>query len=108
MYEDGKLESHEGAWRSGLGGAKFGLMMPGQPELGRRYHQEVAPHVAMDRAEIVSLDESVETPAGRFEHCLKAEETTPIEKGREYKVYARGVGLVKDADLSLVSHGTGH
>jgi hypothetical protein len=106
MYEDGKVESHEGSWRSGSDGARFGLMIPGTPAVGMRYQAEVAPHVAMDRCEIVSLDDSLSTPAGNFEHCLKVEETTPIEPGdKEYKVYARGIGLVKDGDLRLASHG---
>lgn len=43
MYKDGKVVSHEGAWQSGLKGAKFGLMMPGQPALKMKYYQEVAP-----------------------------------------------------------------
>ena len=29
IYKDGKVVSHEGAWLSGVGGAQFGLMMPG-------------------------------------------------------------------------------
>ena len=56
----------------------------------------------MDRAEIVSLDETVDTPAGRFERVMKYEETTPLEKAREYKWFAPGVGLIQDAELKLV------
>jgi hypothetical protein len=53
----------------------------------------------------VSLAEKLTTRAGAFERCLKTLETTPLEKlAREYKVYAPGVGLVKDGDLELVSH----
>ncbi len=109
MYEHGEIESHEGAWRSGVHGAHFGMMMPGVPAVGIRYHTEVAPHVAMDRCEIVSMDTPITTPAGRFEHCVKVEETTPIEAGsKEYKLYARGIGLVQDSTLLLTSHGTAH
>lgn len=103
MYQNGKVVSHDGAWKSGVKGAKFGLMMPGAPKQSRGYYQEIAPGVAMDRARIVGLDVSVETPAGRFEHCLKIEETTPLEpKAKEYKYYAPGIGLIQDADLKLV------
>jgi hypothetical protein len=106
MYSHGKVDSHEGSWRSGAHGARFGLMMPGVPQVGMRYQAEVAPHVAMDRCEIVSLQESISTPAGSFDHCLKVEETTPIEPDdKEYKVYARGIGLVQDGSLRLASHG---
>jgi hypothetical protein len=106
MYENGRVTGHEGAWLSGVNRAKFGLMIPGLPLLGGRYFQEIAPNVAMDRAEIVSLTETLQTPAGRFENCLKTEETTPLEPGvREYKLYARGVGLIQDGQLKLVKHG---
>lgn len=106
MYKDGKVASHEGAWLSGEKDARFGLMMPGQVLIGARYYQEIAPKVAMDRAEIVSTTETVTVPAGKFTECVKTEETTPLEPGeKEYKVYAPGVGLVIDGGLKLVKHG---
>jgi hypothetical protein len=105
MYKKGKLVDHEGSWRHGTHGATFGLMMPGKPAVGMRFYQELARGIAMDRAEIMSLTETLTTKAGTFERCLKTKETTPLEKlAREYKIYAPGVGLVKDGDLSLVSH----
>ena len=105
-YKDGKMAGHEGAWLAGGKGARFGLMMPGQVLLKGRYYQELAPGVAMDRAEIVSMSETVKTPAGEFKGCLKVEETTRLEPGRkEYKYYASGVGLVADGSLKLVKYG---
>jgi hypothetical protein len=96
-----------GAWLSGEKGAKFGLMMPGTPLLKARFYQEVAPGVAMDRAEIISVTETVMTPAGTFKNCLKTEETTPLEpKEKEYKFYAPGIGLVQEGELKLVKYGT--
>lgn len=80
--------------------------MPGLVLLGARYYQEIAPKVAMDRAEIVSLNETKQTPAGAFTNCLKTEETTPLEpKGKEYKLYAPGIGLIQDEDLLLTKYG---
>jgi len=81
-------------------------MMPGQPRLNFKHYQEVAPRVAMDRAEIVGTDETVRTPAGEFTNCLRVQETTPLEPGTsEYKFYARGIGLVQDGALKLVTYG---
>ena len=40
-------------------------MMPGQPAVGQKFCREQAPGVGMDQAEILSLDESVTTPAAR-------------------------------------------
>lgn len=106
IYKDDKVVGHEGAWLAGVNGAKFGLMMPGLPLLKARYFQEVAPGVAMDRAEIVSLNETLKTPAGQFKNCLKVEETTPLEPGnKEYKYYAPKIGLVQDGSLKLVKSG---
>lgn len=106
IYEDGKVVSHDGAWLSGVKGARFGLMMPGTPLVGGRYYNEIAPEVAMDRAEILSTKETVETIAGTFKNCLKIVETNPLEPGnKEYKYYARGVGLINDANAELVKYG---
>ena len=105
IYRNGKIVDHEGAWLSGVNGARFGLMMPGTPLLGAKYLQEIAPKVAMDRAEIVSLTETLQTPAGKFERCLKTEESSAIEGGKEYKVYAPGIGLILSDNLKLTKHG---
>lgn len=106
MYKDGKVTGHEGSWLAGLNGAKYGLAIAAAPELHSRYHQEVAPGVAMDRAEVVGLTATVTGGAGPWKNCIKVEETTPLEPLlKEYKYYASGIGLVQDGDLKLVSHG---
>ena len=102
MYDaDGKVTGHEGGWLSGLDDAKFGLMMPGKPKVGSRYYQEMAPEVAMDRAEIVSTSETVKVPVGTFKNCLKTRESSSLESGVEDKLYAPGVGLLKDGGFKL-------
>ena len=99
-------EDAGGAWIHGEKGAHFGLIMPGTVLLGARYQQEIAPGVAMDRAEIVSLTETVETPAGKFEKCLDVLETNPLEPGsKEAKYYAPGIGLIQDGGLKLARYG---
>jgi len=109
MYKDGKVTGHEGSWVAGVDGAKPGLMMPGQAQVGYRHYQEQAPGVAMDRAEILSLSEKLKTPAGKLANVLKVDETTTLESGEhEYKYYAPGIGLVKEEQMLLVEHGTRH
>lgn len=106
IYKNGKIAGHEGGWTANTGGAKAGLFMPARPLLGARFYQELAPNVAMDRVEIVSETESLKTPAGAFHDCLKIEETTPLEPHvKEYKIFARGVGIIQDEDLVLVKYG---
>jgi hypothetical protein len=105
LYEDGEIVGHEGAWLHGEGGANAGLIMPGEPVVGARYYQEVAPGVAMDRAEVVDLTTEIETPAGEFEGCLRVREENPLDEEQEFKIHAPGIGLVRDEDLVLVEHG---
>lgn len=105
-YKKGRIVSHAGSWQHGVNGASFGLMMPGKPAVGMKFYQEQAKGVALDRAEIVSVSETLTTAAGTFERCVKTRETTPLEKfAREYKLYAPGVGLIQDGDMQLISHG---
>lgn len=105
FYENGKVVKHEGSWQAGKGN-RAGLMMPGTPKLRMKYYQEIAPGVAMDRAEIVSLDETCKTPAGTFSRCMKVKESSALDiTAGEHKYYAPEVGLVMDQDLRLIKYG---
>ena len=78
-------------------------MMPGIILLGAAYFQEIAPDVAMDRAEIVEMDATIETPLDTYEGCLVTFETTPLEpNAMDFKFYAPGVGLIRDEAAELV------
>jgi len=105
IYEDGQIIDHAGSWEAGVDGAMPGIVMPGVILLGGKYLQEVAPNIAMDRAEIISMNEEVVTPAGTFQNCLKTEETSALERGKGYKYYAPGIGLVNDGKLNLIGYG---
>jgi len=100
-YKNGRIVNHESAWRAGVKGARFGLMIPAKPAVGEKFYQEIAPKVAMDRVEVVSADETVRTPAGTFEHCVHLRETTPLERDVSHKYYAPGVGIIKDDEFEL-------
>jgi hypothetical protein len=108
MIEDGVVVGHDGAWLHGVNGARAGLMLPAQPLLGARYYQEIAPGVALDRAEVIALDEVAVTPAGRFTGVLRTRETTPLEPGAvDDKRYAPGIGLIEDGAQRLVRYRLG-
>ena len=107
IYKNGKVDNHEGSWMAEKAGAKPGLFMPARPLIGARFYQEIAPGVAMDRVEIVSDRETVKTPAREFRDSVKTEETTPLEPGvKDYKVYARGIGMIQDGSHLLTKHGS--
>lgn len=102
MYDaNGKVTGHEGSWLSGVKDARFGLMMPGKPKIGSRYYQEEAPKTALDRAEVVSVSETVKVPAGTFNNCLNTRESSGLESGVATKLFAPGIGLLKDGDFVL-------
>lgn len=106
IYENGKVVKHDGAWLAGANGNRPGLIMPGAPKVGMRYYQEIAPGIAMDRAEIMSLTDTCKTPAGTFSGCMRVKETSALEFfASEFKYHAPGIGLVRDEDLLLVKHG---
>lgn len=110
FYKKGKIVRHSGAWMADEDGNRPGLIMPGKPEVGMKYYQELAPGKAMDRAEVVSVSETYRTPAGEFDSCLKTKESSKIKKlffftPTEYKTYAAGIGLIQDGKMKLVSYG---
>jgi len=103
-YKDGKIVAHSGAWRADEANSKAGVIMPGTILLGARHYQEIAPN-AMDRAEIISDDVTMETPAGIFKNCIRVEETSGLDPDEKcYKTYAPGVGIIQDEDLLLTRY----
>jgi hypothetical protein len=103
-YEGGKVVAHSGAWRADAKDSKAGIIMPGTVLLGARHYQEMAPN-AMDRAEVISDDTTLKSPAGTFKNCIRVEETSGINPADKcYKTYAPGIGLIQDEDLLLTGY----
>ena len=93
-----------GAWRAFEGDNKPGIMMPGQTLIGARYYQEIAPGIALDRAEIIDNNATITVPFGTFKGCLVVKETNPLESdSSEYKFHAPGIGLIIDEKLQLTN-----
>ncbi|HEY8240288.1 MAG TPA: hypothetical protein VIH35_02525 [Kiritimatiellia bacterium] len=106
IYEDGEVVSHDGAWLAGKNGARAGLIMPGQALIGSRYFQEIAEGVALDRAEHLDNETTIQTPVGTFQNCLYVAETTPLEPGHvSFKAYAKHIGMVLDGHIRLTEFG---
>ena len=69
--------------------------MPADPQPGLEYREEYYPGEAEDAANVLSLDEQAEVPAGHYSDVLMTSNVNPLEpKVQEYKFYARGVGPV--------------
>ena len=108
-YEDGVIVGHGGEWLAGTDGARAGIFMPGTAVAGARYFQEIAPGVALDRAEHLATGVDVETEVGDFEGCLVVRDSSALTPGEpgDIKVYCPGVGLVIDEDIEIVEHEPG-
>lgn len=105
-YEKGKVVGHTGTWMAYKNGAKPGLLVPGKPEVGMKYYQEIAPGVATDRAEVTSLSGTLKTPAGQFKDCLIAKVSSKAHPTEiSYRTYAPNIGLAQFESLKLVRYG---
>ena len=95
-YENGEVTTTEGSWEAGVDGAKPGINMEADPQIGDRYKQEYYVGHAEDQAEVVSLNETVTVPFGTFTNCLQTSDSTPLEPttGDEDKYYCTDVGGV--------------
>jgi hypothetical protein len=100
-YESGKVKSTEGSWEAGVDGAQAGVVVAAEPEVGLTYRQEYYRGEAEDAARVLSLDEKVEVPIGRFAGVLMTKDYTPLEPALvEHKFYAKGVGPVLALTIS--------
>lgn len=101
------------AWEAGVDGAEAGLVMPATPRVGDGYRLGHLVGVVEDRAEVVSIDTTVDTTYDDYVHVVVTQDQSALAPGvvrRNY--YAEGVGLVysenvegpeKQIDLSFVS-----
>jgi hypothetical protein len=95
-FVNGKWVRSDGSWKTGVDGAKPGIVMKAAPRVGGAYRQEYYAGHAEDMAKILSTDEPVAVPYGSFGHALVTSEWTPLERGVvERKYYVKGVGNVR-------------
>ncbi|HKQ58077.1 MAG TPA: hypothetical protein VJY35_09435 [Candidatus Eisenbacteria bacterium] len=94
---DGKVVGHDGQWTAGEKGAKAGFVMPPAPKVGDVFEPERAPGIARDRSKVVAVGKTVKVAAGTFTGCIETESFDPIEKTSQRRIYAPGVGLVKES-----------
>jgi len=86
--------SKEGSWLAGTNGASPGIVMEAHPKVGDVYHQENAPGVAQDRAQVLNRDAERCVKFGCFDDLLVTKDFSPLEPVVEHKYYAKGVGFI--------------
>jgi hypothetical protein len=85
-----------GEWLAGRDGALPGIIMPGTFLLGSRYFQEMAPDLALDRAEHTSMGLTItvrSVPEKTFKNCVEIVETTPLPAPLVFFRTRRGSGI---------------
>ena len=99
--EQGNVESTEGSWQAGVHGAVAGLIMPAHARPTDAYRQEFYRGHAEDQAWIVQRGAKVRVPYGRFRHVVRSFEWTRLEpRVVSVKLYARGIGIVREQDVA--------
>ncbi|MFD4420784.1 hypothetical protein ACFWN7_04670 [Agromyces sp. NPDC058484] len=100
-FEGGEVVSRGGSFEAGVDGALPGIAVPARPRPGMSYRQEYYAGEAEDNGKILSVDELVEVPYGRFDGALLTRDTNALEPDvAELKLYAPGVGPVLTLDIS--------
>jgi hypothetical protein len=100
-YENGNVVSTAGSWEAGVDGAQPGVVMPADRQVGLSYRQEYYAGEAEDTAQILSLVEQAQVPFGHFRDVVLTKEITPLEpRVLEYKLYAKGIGVVLALSVS--------
>jgi len=100
LDNDGKVTTTDGSWRTGVDGAMPGIIMPADPQVGVGGPQEIYPGQAEDHYVVLLTNAKVKVPAGSFAGALITAEWTPLEPDvLSEKVYAKGIGEVREADV---------
>jgi len=104
----GKVTSTEGSFLNGRDGAKGGIFMPANPQVGQTFQQESFKGQAEDHFRILDLAASISTPAVSSNNAMLTEETTPLEPGIvDHKYYVRGIGTVMEQQVAGAPPGQG-
>jgi hypothetical protein len=104
----GKVTSTEGSFLNGRDGAKGGIFMPANPQVGQTFQQESFKGQAEDHFRILDLEASVSTPAVSSTNAMLTEETTPLEPGIvDHKYYVQGIGTVMEQQVAGAPPGQG-
>lgn len=91
----GEVTSREGTWHSGENGARAGVFMTANPQVGDSHRQEYLKGHAEDHYAVVALGQPVHVPSVSSNEALLTKEWTPLEpRVLDHKYYVQGVGTV--------------
>jgi hypothetical protein len=95
--KNGRFVKASDSWRSGVDGAKPGIIMPADPRPGDSYRQEYYPRgEALDQARVIGHSGTITVPYGTFKRALVTSEFSPLEPQTEQKYYVAGIGEIME------------
>jgi hypothetical protein len=96
---NGKVDT-SGSWKTGVNGAKPGIIMEADPQIPDAYRQECLSGEAEDSAWTIVRGGTVSVPYGTVHHIVRSLEFTPLEPNViSEKIYGPGLGIVSEFDL---------
>jgi hypothetical protein len=95
-YRNGKVVNHEGSWMYGRNTSKLGVAMPPGPRVGDRWRFEDVPGITVESDRVVSKLSDVRVRGKTYRDVIRVRERLHPQKEIEYKLYARGTGLIRE------------
>lgn len=97
-YEPGKPVSHEGQWLLGRNTKHPGVLMPAHPSIGDSFRSERVPGVTHEIDHVVASKDHAQIGGHRYEHVITVRENARPPRETEFKKYARGTGVITEAN----------
>jgi hypothetical protein len=95
-YENGRVVNHEGSWLYGRDTDMLGVAMPGRPRVGSRWRFEDVPGITTESNRVVERLARVRARGKTYRNVIRVRERTSPGGEIEYKLYARGTGLIRE------------
>jgi hypothetical protein len=96
----GRVISTEGSFHAGVDGARPGVFMQAEPQLGRWFRQEWYAGQAEDTFRVIDRSARIRVPYATFRHALRTEERTALEPDvLDNKYYVVGIGEVFEGSV---------
>ena len=92
----GRVVSHRGSWLYGKHTDVLGVAMPAQPVLGAQWRFEDVPGITVESNRVEEVGMRAKAGGRLFSDVIRVQEFIQPEGEVEYKLYARGTGVIAE------------
>ncbi len=93
---DGQVVNHHGGWMYGKDTDKIGVLMAADPHIGSHWLSEDAPPITVEHDRVVDRIARITVRGRTYDHVIKVREFALPDREVEYKLYAKGVGVIDE------------